>query len=114
MVLAKVRINIGSKCTVLNIYIFYNLNFQLDKLDYDVTMERRVIDIDNYLPFRKTEDILAFCNQHDSLYKEKKSAFRERLYAAGDTSSMTNFIGGIVSAVFDAPLLGNYKWPYKK
>ena len=72
------------------------------------------MDIDDFLPFKSKEEILAFCNVDDGLYKEKKSAFKERLYAAGDTSSMTNFITGLVTAVFDAPLLGTHKWPYKK
>ena len=95
-------------------YIIYCNFFQLDKLEYEVTMERKVIDIDNYLPFKSSEEILAFCNPEDGLYHEKKAALKERLYAAGDTSTMTNFISGIVNAVFDAPLLGTYKWPYKK
>lgn len=77
-------------------------------------MNRKVIDIDRYLPFSKIEDILAFCSPDDGLLKEKKLAFKERLYAAGDTSSMSNFISGLVTAVFDWPLLGQYKWPYKK
>lgn len=77
-------------------------------------MDRKVVDIDDYLPFTTTEDILAFCNSEDYLYKDKKLAFKERLFAAADTSSLTNYINGIVTAVFDWPLLGKYKWPYKK
>lgn len=77
-------------------------------------MDRKVIDIDFYLPFKSTADILAFCSPDDGLLKEKKAAFKERIYAAGDTSSMANFINGLVTAVFDGPLLGSHKWPYKK
>ena len=77
-------------------------------------MDRKIIDIDNYLPFRTTEEIVAFCSPVDGLLKEKKSAFKERLYAAGDTTSMSNFVNGIVNAVFHHSLLGTHKWPYKK
>lgn len=77
-------------------------------------IDRKVVDIDNYIPFKTRDQIIAFCNPDDGLYKEKKAAFKERLYAAGDTTSMSNFITGIVTAVFDAPLLGTHKWPYKK
>lgn len=77
-------------------------------------MERKVIDIDKYLPFKSTEEILAFCNPDDGLLKEKKSAFKERVFAAGDTTSMSSFVSGIVHALFDGPLIGTHKWPYKK
>lgn len=77
-------------------------------------MDRRVIDIDNYLPFRSNEEMLAFCSPQDGFLKEKKAAFKERLFAAGDTSSMSNFVNGIVNAVFHGNLLGTHKWPYKK
>lgn len=77
-------------------------------------MNRKVIEIDNYLPFQTTEAIIDFCNPTDNLFKEKKAAFKERIYAAGDTSSMSKFITGIVTAVFEGPLLGTHKWPYKK
>ena len=77
-------------------------------------MDRKVIDIDKYLPFQTTEGMAAFCNPADGLLKEKKAAFKERLYAASDTSSMSNFINGIVNAVFHGSLLGTHKWPYKK
>lgn len=77
-------------------------------------MDRKVVDIDNYLPFRTTEEMVAFCNPADGLLKEKKDAFKERLYAAGDMTTMANFINGIVNAVFHTSLLGTHKWPYKK
>lgn len=76
-------------------------------------MDRKVVDIDEYLPFKSTADILAFCSPQDVLLKEKKAAFKERIFAAGDTSSMSNFVNGLVTAIFD-PLLGTHKWPYKK
>lgn len=79
-----------------------------------MTINRKVIDIDDYLPFNSTDAIHSFCNRDDGLYKEKKAGLKERLYATGDTSSMSKFIDGIVSAVFEAPLLGTHKWPYKK
>lgn len=77
-------------------------------------MNRKLIDIDMYLPFQSTEAILNFCNPHDDLFKEKKAAFKERIFAAGDTTSMSAFVTGIVNAVFKGPLLGSHKWPYKK
>lgn len=77
-------------------------------------MNRKVIDIDDYLPFKSTEEILAFCNPDESLYKEKKAALKERIYSAGDTTTWTSFVNGIVGAIFDYPLLGTYKWPYKR
>lgn len=83
-------------------------------MEYELTMNKKNVDIDRYLPFRTEEDIFAFLSPDDGLLKEKKEAFKERLYAAGDTATMTTFITGIVSAVFDAPLLGSYKWPYKR
>ena len=83
-------------------------------MDYEVTMDRKVVDIDYYLPFKSTDEIKAFCSSYDGLLKEKKAALKERMYAAGDTSSMANFVNGLVSAIFDGPLLGTHKWPYKK
>lgn len=83
-------------------------------MEYHLTMDRKVVDIDKFLPFKTKKDIDTFFDQNDGLMNEKKAAFKERLYAAGDTSSTTNFINGIVFAVFDAPLFGNYKWPYKR
>lgn len=83
-------------------------------MEYEITMNKKVVDIDDYLPFRTPEDIRVFLNPADGLLKEKKDAFKERLYAAGNTTSMTAFITGIVAAVFDSPLLGSHKWPYKK
>lgn len=77
-------------------------------------MNHKVVDIDDFLPFKTVEEILAFCNPDDGLIKEKKTAFKQRVYAAGDTSSMSAFVTGIVGAIFDAPLVGTYKWPYKK
>lgn len=77
-------------------------------------MDRKVIDIDNYLPFKSTAEIIAFCCPEDGLLKERKAALKERIYAAGDTSSMANFVNGLVTAIFDVPLLGTHKWPYKK
>lgn len=98
----------------MDVYKHDPIFLQLDKLEYEITMHRKVVDIDSYLPFQSTEEIIAFCSPTDGILKEKKEAFKERLYAAGDTSSMSNFINGIVNAVFDGPLLGTHKWPYKK
>lgn len=77
-------------------------------------MNRKVIEIDNYLPFQSTDEILAFCDPEDALFTEKKAAFKERIFAAGDTTSKAKFVSGIVTAVFEGPLLGTHKWPYKK
>ena len=77
-------------------------------------MDRKHVDIDDYLPFQSTSEIVAFCRPDDPLLKEKKAAFKQRMYAAGDTSSMSNFVNGLVTAIFDGPLLGSHKWPYKK
>lgn len=90
------------------------IQFQLDKLEYEITMGRKVVDIDDYLPFHTIDEMVAFCNPEDHLLNAKKAAFKERLYASGDMTSMANFVNGIVNAVFHSSLLGTHKWPYKK
>lgn len=98
----------------MNCNCISNIIFQLEKLEYDINMNRKVVDIDNYVPFQTTREITAFCSPDDGLLKEKKDALKERIYASGDTSSIANFVSGVVTALFDGPLLGTHKWPFKK
>lgn len=84
-------------------------------MNYDLAVDHKVIDIDNYIPFKTVEDILKFCSPDDGLLELKKAAFRKRVYASGKLWDIGAFAPSIIDAFFeDSPLLGTHKWPYKK
>lgn len=89
--------------------------FQIENLNYELSVDHKVIDIDQYLPFKTVQDILSFCSPDDGLLQLKKAAFRRRLYASAKMSDVSVFAPSIVDAFFEgSPLLGSHKWPYKK
>lgn len=89
--------------------------FQIENLNYELSVDHKVIDIDNYLPFKSVSEIIQFCSSEDGLLELKKAAFRRRIYAAGRRQGVAVFAPSIVDAFFEgSPLLGSHKWPYKK
>lgn len=84
-------------------------------MNYELTVDHKVIDIDHYIPFVSTADILQFCSAEDGLLDLKKAAFRKRIYASGKMTDVGAFAPSIIDAFFEgSPLLGTHKWPYKK
>ena len=84
-------------------------------MNYELSVDHKVIDLDNYLPFRTVNDLLQFCSADDGLLDLKKAAFRKRMYASGRQDNLGAFSSSIVDAFFEgSPLLGSHKWPYKK
>lgn len=77
-------------------------------------METDGFDLDRYVPFKCLEDIHTFCNPSDGMLSKKKEALAKRIYAASDTSSLTNFVGTVASALFDADFIRTHKWPTQK
>lgn len=102
---------------LLYLYFKYtNALFQIDNMNYELTVDHKVIDIDSYLPFTTVEGILNFCSGDDGLLEMKKAAFRKRIFASGGRmTEVSSFAPAIVDAFFEgSPLLGTLKWPYKK
>lgn len=85
-------------------------------MNYELSIDHKVIDIDNYIPFRTVQDILNFCSPNDGLLEMKKAAFRKRIYACGGRMpDVASFAPVVVDAFFEgSPLLGTLKWPYKR
>ena len=85
-------------------------------MNYELTVDHKVIDIDSYLPFKTVDEILHFCSVEDGLFELKKAAFRHRIYASGGRmADVSSFASAIIDAFFEgSPLLGTRKWPYKK
>lgn len=85
-------------------------------MNYELTVDHKVIDMDSYLPFKTVNDILNFCSPEDGLLEMKKAAFRKRIYASGGRmTDVASFAPAIIDAFFEgSPLLGTLKWPYKR
>lgn len=77
-------------------------------------METDSFDIDKYVPFKCVKDVEAFCDPGDGLFLKKKDALAKRIYAASDTTSITNFVSTVASAIFDPEFIRTHKWPTKK
>lgn len=93
----------------------YNLIKQVENISYELAVDNKVVDIDDYIPFQSTEDILSFCSAEDGLLAEKKTALRKRIHACGDQESHYKFVTSLVKTFFEpGPLVGTHKWPYKK
>lgn len=77
-------------------------------------METDSFDLDMFVPFKSVQDINAFISPDDGMLLKKKEALTKRIYAVCDTSSLTNFVSTVCSAVFDPEFLRNHKWPTQK
>ena len=77
-------------------------------------METDSLDIDKYVPFRSLNDVAAFCDTEDGMLLKKKDALAKRIFAASDTSSLTNFVSTVSSAIFDPEFVKTHKWPSQK
>lgn len=96
-------------------YLLKIVSFQIENLNYELTVDHKVIDIDSYLPFKTVSDILHFCSPADGLLDLKKAALRKRIFAKGKIDDVSSFAPSIVDAFFEgSPLLGTHKWPFKK
>ena len=77
-------------------------------------MENDNFDLDHYVPFKSIKDMLAFCNPADGMLMQRKNALARRIFAASDTSSLTNFVGTVAAAIFDPDFIRTHKWPTQK
>lgn len=77
-------------------------------------METDSFDIDRYVPFKSVSDIVSFISDDDGMLLKKKEAMAKRIYAACDTSSLTNFVTTVANAIFDPVFIRNHKWPTQK
>lgn len=77
-------------------------------------MEADSFDIDKFVPFKNTQDVISFCDPDDGMFLKKKDALAKRIYAASDTSSSTNFVSTVANALFDPEFIRTHKWPTKK
>lgn len=91
------------------------LIFQIDDISYKLSVDHKVVDIDTYLPFKSTEEIVSFCSNEDGLLPEKKEALRKRIHAKTNKESVMTFASSLTNAFFEnSPLLGTHRWPYKR
>ena len=90
------------------------LSLQLRKVIFQFSMETDTFDIDRYVPFKCLEDIEIFCDSSDGMLLKRKDALAKRIFAASDTSSLTNFVGSVATALFDIDFIRTHKWPTQK
>lgn len=97
------------------IMLYEKLLEKVDSIGYEMAVDNKLVDIDDFIPFKSVQDILQFCSGEDGLLTHKKEALRKRLQAFANQSSLSGFATSIKSALFEnSPLFGTLKWPYKK
>lgn len=77
-------------------------------------METDSFDLDKFVPFKSIEDIMAFISPDDGMLLKKKEALTKRIFAVCDTSSLTNFVSTVSTALFQPRFVWTHKWPTQK
>ena len=81
---------------------------------FQFSMETDNFDLDRFIPFKSLDDIEQFCSSEDGMLLKKKEALAKRIFAACDTSSLTNFVTTVSNAIFDPSFVRTHKWPTQK
>lgn len=80
----------------------------------DAALNSELIDIDKYLPVKSSADAIIFCDNHDGLLEERKKAVLKRVYAASDSSNITNFVASVADIFFHSSYQTSHRWPSKQ
>ena len=95
-------------------HFFFIYSLQLRRVIFQFSMETDSFDLDRFVPFKSVKDINTFCSADDGMLLKKKDALTRRIYAACDTSSLTNFVSTVSNALFDPAFIRTHRWPTQK